>query len=222
MPSLRVDLEALAAAHGVDLAPALVALRALYAEVDERNHRNTAALDLPCKSGCSSCCEESVLLTRLEFYGVWDHVQRHADDETIARIVDEGLALYQRHRAVIEALERPPPAGFVDHSHLLLDVKFRCPILDETGACRAYPMREIKGRLFGCSFNDENGIYGCHLVGAHLSAHLGDRPVTLVRARPMASRVHLLPLGKEQQLYPFYIHELYGAERPPTSAQQPP
>jgi hypothetical protein len=79
-------------------------------------------------------------------------------------------------------------------------------MLDESGACRAYPWREINGRLFGCSFNDEGGVYGCHLVGAHLA----DQLVTLVRARPTATRVRTLPLGEKQQLYPFFIHSLYG------------
>lgn len=196
---LRVDLHARAAADGVDLAAALAALRDLYADVDARNQRNTATLELPCHSGCSSCCEESVLLTRLEFYGVWDYVQSTCDDATLAKIVADGLALHEKHRAAIERVAQ----GHIDH---LLGVSFRCPMLDEGGACRAYSMREIKGRLFGCSFNDEGGVYGCHLVGAHLA----DRLVTLVRARPMAARVHDLPLGTGQQIYPFYIHELYG------------
>jgi hypothetical protein len=204
---LRKDLHALAAAQGVDLASALNSLRALYADVDARNDRNTATLELPCKSGCSSCCEESVLLTRLEFYGLWDYVQTHWDDDTINTIISDALSIYERYKDVIQALERPPPEGYPDHSHLLMDVKFRCPILDDAGACRAYPMREIKGRLFGCSFNDDNGVYGCHLVGAHLA----DKLVTLVKARPMASRVHAIALGTKQQIYPFYVHELYGS-----------
>ena len=205
---LRVDLHALAEANGVDLASALRALGNYYDDIDARNQRNTASLDLPCKSGCSACCEESVLLTELEFYAVWNHMQATCDDDTLAGVIDEGLALHDKHRAVIEALQQPAPAGYVDHTHLLRDVRFRCPMLDAAGSCRAYPWREIKGRLFGCSFNDEGGVYGCGLVGAHLA----DKLVTLVRAKPAASRIHTMPLTDKQQLYPFYIHALYGAD----------
>jgi hypothetical protein len=201
---VKIDLHALAARDGVDLASALRALGAIYADIDARNARNTASLKLPCKSGCSSCCEESVLVTPLEFYAVWDQLQRTVDDDTLSRIVSDGLALFEKYRAVIEALEQKKPVS-------LLEVRFRCPMLDESGACRAYEWREIKGRLFGCSFNDEGGVYGCHLVGAHLA----DQIVTLVRARPAASRVHALPLTDKQQIYPFYIHALYGERAEP-------
>ncbi len=207
----RKDLHAHALTEGVDLDEALAGLRALYADVDERNARNTADLNLPCKSGCSACCEESVLLTRLEFYGVWDHLQRTCDDEALQAIIDEALLIYERHRGVIDALERPPGDGLADHTSLLMGLKFRCPVLDQAGACRAYPMREIKGRLFGCSFNDDGGVYACDLVGAHL----GDRLVTLVRARPMATKVHALPLGQKQQVYPWYVHQLYRPDPGP-------
>ena len=215
--AMRIDLHARAATDGVDLDAALAALAAIYADIDARNARNTASLALPCKSGCSACCEESVLVSELEFYAVWHHVQSTCDDAVIAGIVDEGLALYEKHKDVIDALERPPPPGHRDHTHLLRDVRFRCPMLDAAGACRAYAVREVKGRLFGCSFNDEGGVYGCDLVGAHL----GDRLVTLVRARPAATRVSALPLGNKQQLYPFYIHALYGDARGHSSDRGP-
>src|SRR3954464_14204241 len=117
--TLRVDLHALVAAEGVDLAAALGALGTIYADVDARNARNTASLALPCKRGCSACCEESVLLTPLEFCAVWHHLQTTLDDDTLARIIDEGRALYAKHRDVIDALDRPPPAGQRDHTRLL-------------------------------------------------------------------------------------------------------
>lgn len=200
------DLRALARARGVDLDEALSRLRRLYADIDERNQRHTADLDLPCKRGCSSCCEQSVFLTRLEFYGAWDYLQGQVSDAALSAIVDEGLALYERHKDIIDAFERPPPEGARDHTGLARELRFRCPLLSEEGACRVYPMREALGRLFGCSFNDDSGIYGCDLVGKHLAG----RTLTLVRARPMASRVHLLPLAERQQVYPYWIHELYG------------
>src|SRR2546428_8410332 len=111
----RVDLHALAAAEGVDLSAALARLLAIYADVDARNAANTRSLDLPCHRGCDMCCHDSVFLTPLEFYCVWDWVQGHLDDETRAQIVTRGLALYSQHRSLIEALELPPPEGDKDH-----------------------------------------------------------------------------------------------------------
>lgn len=204
---LRVDLDALAHAAGVDLRAALRRLEALYRDIDERNERNTRGLDLPCTRGCDSCCHDSVFLTPLEFYGAWDHLQRVYDDETLEYVIEEGLRLYELHREVIDAFDQAPPDGEVDHTTLARKLSFRCPLLGEAGACLVYPMRESLARLFGCSFNDDGGIYGCHLVGDKL----GGQVVRLVRARPMAMRVHELPLTERQQVYPHYIHALYGA-----------
>ncbi len=97
------DLHALAAAKGVNLATALDRLRTLYAETDARNARNTAGMTLPCHSGCSSCCEEMVFLTPLEFYGAWDLLQRTATADVLEEAIVVGLDLYQEHRERIDA-----------------------------------------------------------------------------------------------------------------------
>lgn len=203
----RIDLDALVHEQGVSLRDALTRLKALYVEVDERNGRNTKDLDMPCGRGCDGCCHESVFLTPLEFYGAWDLLQQAYDDETLDYCVEEGLRIYAENKALIDDLDAPPPEGHRDHSEMARALRFRCPMLGKGGACLVYPMREILARLFGCSFNDDGGIYGCHIVGAHL----GGQTVRLVRARPMAMRVHDLPLTHKQQVYPYYIHQLYGA-----------
>src|SRR5690349_364890 len=191
----RVDLTAVAHQMGVELAPALAALDALYAQVDEAINVTTAQLDLPCHRGCDMCCHESVFLTPLEFFAAWDHVQRELDEEARDEIVEAGLALYSQNRELIDALERPPPPGERDHLSIASQIKFRCPLLGADGACRVYPVRELYARMFGCSFNDDGGVYGCHLVGAHLAG----RTVTLTRVRGMAQRLNELPLtGKRQ------------------------
>ena len=79
----RIDLDALAQAEGVDLRAALARLKSIYADVDERNGRNTRDLAMPCGRGCDGCCHESVFLTPLEFYGAWDLLQQAYDDETL-------------------------------------------------------------------------------------------------------------------------------------------
>jgi len=202
----RVDLFAAARALGTDLEDALARLGRLYDHVDARNKALTSDLELPCHRGCSACCHESVFLTPLEFFGAWHHLQETADDATFTRVVAEGLALYREHEALIRAFDEPPPAGHADHTALHKKLAFRCPLLDDDGGCRVYPWREMLARLFGCSFNDEGGVYGCHLSGEHL----GGRTLTLLRARPIMHLVHELPLTDSQQVWPHYIHALYG------------
>ena len=203
----RNDLQALAAEAGVDLESALADLLDIYADVDARNARNTKDLALPCHRGCDMCCHECVFLTPLEFYGVWDYVQRELDDATRADMVQKGLALYQQHRALIDAFELPPPEGDRDHFAIASQLRFTCPLLGSAGECRVYPSRELFARLFGCSF-DGDSLYGCHIVQKHLAG----KTVTLLQARGTARRLNDLPLTHKRQVYPFYIHQLYGDE----------
>lgn len=200
----RFDLRVMARAVSVDLDAAFEKLRELYAFVDERNAANTRDLALPCHRGCSHCCKESVFITPLEFFYAWDYLQTNATDETLTRIVTRGLALYDQHRALIEALEgERTPA----HDSIAAKLKFVCPLLGDDGACETYPQRELFARLFGSTFNEDGGVYGCHLVGAHLA----DKEVTLLRARPIAKMLEELPLTFKRQVYPHYIQWMYRA-----------
>ncbi len=202
----KIDLRALAREAGVDLDAAVAQLTSLYADVDRRNGTNTSTLDLPCRQGCDACCHESVFLTPLEFFAVWDYVQRHLGDATRQGIIERGLAIYEQESERILALEGPPPPGETDHFAIARQLRFRCPLLGEDGACQVYPARELYARLFGCSFNAEGGVYGCHLVGAHLAG----KTVTLVSAPRVARLLEELPLTGKRQVYPYYIDLLYG------------
>lgn len=202
----KTDLEAFAGACGFELQPKLDVLRAIYADVDARNAANTKDLDLPCHRGCDACCHESVFLTTIEFLGAWDWIQSNLSQEVMDDIIDKGLALYEENKNLIDAFNHPPPEGESDHFSLAQDLKFRCPILGEDGGCQVYPMRELLGRLFGCSFNSSGGVYGCYLVGDHLAGKL----VTLLPAKGTANRLQELPLSDTRQVYPYYINWLYG------------
>ena len=203
-----LDLHATVAEWGVELQAAIDQLLALYAEVDGRNAANTQNLNLPCHRGCDMCCHESVFLTPLEFFCVWDWAQRNLTEEVRDSVIDEGLRLYGLNRARIEALEEPPPEGERDHFSIAKDIRFTCPLLGQQGECRVYPVRELLARLFGCSFNDELGVYGCHLVAAHLAG----KTVTLLPSRSTARRIHNLPLTGKRQVYPYYFNLLFGGE----------
>jgi len=203
---MRVDLFALCAEHGFDLGEVFSALDQVYRDIDARNERNTAGLSLPCHAGCDACCKESVFLTPLEFLGAWDLLQRSISDAQLEGIVAAFLTLYERNRDLIVGLSRPPAAGESDHLRLALQLRYLCPLLDAAGACRIYARRELYGRLFGCSFNDDSGIYGCPLVGKHLAGQV----VTLLSVRRTAKAFNDLPLTHKRQVYPYYVHALYG------------
>lgn len=202
----RIDFHDVAQQVGVDLEKALDGLRALYADIDARNALNTKGLNLPCHSGCDACCHESVFLTPLEFYGVWDWVQKNVDDESRAQMIDQGLAVYGANSELIVQLNEPEQADGPSHDVLAKQLKFRCPMLGLDGRCSVYPMRELLARLFGCSFNAAGGVYGCDLVGSHLAGKL----VTLLPADATAKRIADLPFTHKRQVYPYYINQLFG------------
>jgi hypothetical protein len=206
LPAATLDFDALARAQGVDLDDAFAGLLGLYVEVDRRNAANTGGLELPCARGCDACCHESVFLTPLELYAAWEWLQEHYDPPARLRVIERGLAAYADHRERILALSAPPPAGARDHFAIAREVRFRCPLLADDGACMVYPVRELYARLFGQSFNEEGGVYGCDLVGQHL----GGRTVTLLRVRAVAEALNALPLTASRNVYPHYIHSLFG------------
>jgi|GEM_PF-1048638 len=201
-----IDIRSLPETKEIDLADAFEKLAKQYQELDTCIEVTTSFLDLPCKKGCSDCCHESVFLTPLEFFYVWDWVQKEIPTEIRENMIERGLAIYEENRDLIEAFELPPPDGERDHFSIAERLKFTCPFLDGLGRCQVYPVREIFARLFGCSFDDGNGVYGCELVQEHL---LGKR-VSLLPARGMARYLHKLPLTEKRQVYPYYIHRLFG------------
>ena len=202
-----VDFRAVASQVGVNLDEAFEALDAIYDDVDARNQANTRQLDLPCHRGCDACCHESVFLTPLEFYRVWDWVQENVGAQARAVMIERALEVYADNQALIEALNRPAQEGESSHDTLARRLKFRCPLLGVDGGCSVYPVRELLGRLFGCSFNEQGGIYGCHIVGAHL----GGKTITLLPARGTARRLQGLPFTHKRQVYPYYLNQLFGS-----------
>ncbi|MEM6533268.1 MAG: hypothetical protein AAF654_11615 [Myxococcota bacterium] len=199
----RIDVALLAAEVDVDWNVAKKELLGLYSELDERLSVRTRGLDLPCHRGCSACCHESVFVTPLEFLLVWEHAQNTLPPDRLDQIIERGLAAYRDHESAILALESEPVER---HDAIAATIKFTCPLLGAAGECQVYPVRELYARLFGCSFNAAGGVYGCHLVGAHLA----EKTVTLPRVMPWAQRLNQLPLTFKRQVYPFWIHWLYG------------
>lgn len=202
----RIDLHHFAATLDVDLDEAFGALLRLYEDIDERLKNTTSGLNLPCHRGCDMCCYESVFVTPLEFLYVWDFVQRNFTNTRMNEVIQDGLALFVQFRGRIEQLDSWTPESGEDPLEIARNIKFRCPLLGGDGGCSVYPVRELYARLFGSTFNRLGGIYGCHLVGEHL----GGKEITLLKAEPAALRLNDLPLTFKRQVYPYYIHLLYG------------
>ncbi|OGQ86662.1 MAG: hypothetical protein A2289_25845 [Deltaproteobacteria bacterium RIFOXYA12_FULL_58_15] len=201
-----IDIRELVQRRGVDFDDAFASLLRLYLDVDRHSGELTAGYDLPCHKGCDGCCHESVFVTPLEFYGVWTWLQEHYGEGERAEIVRRARAIYEAQRDAIRALNAPPPLGEVDHTQVARTIRFRCPLLGDDGGCLVYPVRELYARLFGCSFNEQSGIYGCDLSGKYFA----NKELTLLRARSVALQLNDLPLTDMRQIYPYYIYELFG------------
>jgi hypothetical protein len=210
---LYVDLDGIETGDpALSIRDAFGALKDIYAALDERLRATTGRASLPCyepRDGCrtcSQCCHESVFLTPLEWFFAVDHIQTHVDAAAYEPAIREGLSLYAAHKETIDAFMQPPKDGERDHFYLAKTLRFRCPLLGADG-CGVYPAREVLGRLFGQSFNEDGGVYGCHLSGAFF----GGKTATLVRAEAWAKRLLALPLTHYRQVYPWYFHLTYGS-----------
>ena len=200
-----VELADLPETEGVDLELSFTVLQMFYDNVDGTLESSTSGLDLPCSKGCSTCCHESVFLTPLEFYYIWNYVQQELRSDLRNEVIEKALALYQQNQKLIESFEKPPPDGELDHFVLARLLRFTCPFLSEEGACQVYPVRELFARLFGSTFDNEGGIYGCYLVKEHMEG----QHATLLTARKTAQYLNDLPLTHKRQVFPYYIHQLY-------------
>ncbi|MBN1960309.1 MAG: hypothetical protein JW841_05135 [Deltaproteobacteria bacterium] len=205
---LAIDFIQLTADIGVDFITERQALLALYADIDARNLRNTSNLNLPCQAGCDACCHECVFLTPLEFMVMWDWAQSHLNPKQRDSIISEALNLYEHHRPVILAFDAPPPGNTIDHTLIARELHFRCPLLDSKGNCLVYIVRELYARLFGCSFYESGGVYGCQKVGKHLA----DKVVTLVSVERARARLANLPLTGKRQVIPYYFQMFFGSD----------
>jgi hypothetical protein len=212
----RVDIRALTRDVGVDFEQLCDVLLRYYADIDEHNARNSEALDLPCGRGCSACCHEAVFLTPLEFLAAWDWAQQHLSGAQREAAIVAGLALYDKHREAILAFDEPPPDGQADHFLIAQELHYTCPLLAEDGSCLVYPVRELAARLFGVSFNDAGGVYGCLEVGSRL----GGQTVTLVSAERACERLLELPFGNKRQVYPYFLHMLYADPSVPVLGEE--
>jgi hypothetical protein len=200
---------------GTRICEALDLLRDLYAHVDERAAALTARGPWPCGPGCADCCHHSVFMTTLEALYLLRHVRLHLDAPTRESVVALGTALFQRDRARILSWGEPACPGLpgtLDGGEAVpgcreageeaFQLRQPCPLLDGSGRCRAYPARELRGRLYGVgSLRSTGRYYGC----APAQRALAGREVRLVDAEAVLHLLRHLPLTNQEQVLPYYL-----------------
>lgn len=185
---------------GPDPERVLGPLRRLYGEVDAAIARAADGLGLPCGSGCSECCHESVFLSAPEFLAVAAALLDRPP-EVVQEIRIRMLALAHRFEDELELLETLP-AG-TERDEVAARVRFRCPLLGEDERCTVYEARELNARTFGQSRDGLRGEpYGCartherlRVLGAASSGLPDARAVrrALAERLPGTERVHVYP-----------------------------
>lgn len=174
----------------VDLAQTLAQLQALFARTDRRLEQRSANFDLPCRAGCSACCNAAVRITALEYLAVVEALRSAGE-----------LPIFL-HRA----LAIDDDNGDLIHSNA---AQQSCPALSAQGLCLAYAARPLVCRLFGHSFDDDDRLYACDLVGKHLNG----KQVQLPRARPILQEIRALPLTEKVDSLAGFVR-LFSAANP--------
>lgn len=152
---------------GEDPEAVLVEVRRIYADIDVEVAERAAGHALPCKAGCDACCHESVFVSAPEFLAVAAYLMDEHPVEGRRAIVGEMRALAARFEDELELLETIPPG--VERDEVAARVRFRCPLLANSGRCSVYEARELNGRTFGMSWNAKRDhAFGCELTHERL------------------------------------------------------
>jgi Fe-S-cluster containining protein len=184
---------------GADPEAVLAAVRRVYDEVDAEVAARTKGIDLPCKAGCDACCHESVFVSAPEWLLVAAQLLDEHPAEGRRSIVDEMRVLAERFEDELELLETIPPGA--ERDEVAARVKFRCPLLTNSGQCSVYASRELNGRTFGQTWQGKRGHpFGCELTHDRLRVLPDARLFDAVDARrklaaafPAIDFVHVFP-----------------------------
>ncbi len=184
---------------GADPEAVLAAVRRVYEEVDAEVAARTKGIDLPCKPGCDACCHESVFVSAPEWLLVAAQLLDEHPVEGRRSIVEQMRVLAERFEDELELLETIPPGA--ERDEVAARVRFRCPLLTNSGKCSVYASRELNGRTFGQSWQGKRGHpFGCELTHERLRVLPDVRLFDAVEARrrlaaafPAIDFVHVFP-----------------------------
>jgi Fe-S-cluster containining protein len=139
-----------------DVLKGITHLYGMMGRVQEQAERDNA---LPCKAGCSWCCENvTVLLTHAEWMVVLQFLKA-AEPKLVRRLLRRALVDYKKHKELVDQIT-------ADQEHaeeLGAQLEGGCPMLLEDGLCGIYEARPHDCRMYGCSFLGEE-MFACHLV----------------------------------------------------------
>ncbi|MNX72828.1 Flagellin N-methylase [compost metagenome] len=173
---------------------------------------------LPCKAGCSHCCEE--ILFRVSA-PEWRAIARHLDatlaPEARAAVQEQVRVAYEPHRAQLEALAAfwaGSEFGEQGAPHEGLPV--RCAFLDGEGKCGVYEVRPVVCRAygsFGVTLAKQPTMLICQTFGPGFIEELtvlGSETLTMAPVEPFYQR--LKELAPEAEVAPMPLWLLRWAE----------
>ncbi len=174
-----------------DVVKGLTHLYGVIGKVEEKARKEQ---NLPCKAGCSWCCENStVLLTQAEWLIVLRFLKA-ADRKRTRKLLRRCLIAHKKYAGVVKRITENQTLADGYASEIALP----CPFLDES-VCGVYEARPHDCRLFGSSFREE-GLYACHLVEDALVG----RSVELPRYESSGQLIQLYPLTELRQVFAYW------------------
>ncbi|HEY9900583.1 MAG TPA: YkgJ family cysteine cluster protein [Pantanalinema sp.] len=168
---------------------------------------------LPCKAGCSHCCEEILFrVSELEWRAIARHLDSTLSIEVREALKEQARAVYAPHRAQLEALSAfwaGSEFGEEGAPHEGLPV--RCAFLDEEGRCGVYEVRPVVCRAygsFGVTLGQQPTMLICQTFGPAFIQELtvlGEETLTLAPVEVFYQKLEELEPGARVAPMPLWL-----------------
>jgi Fe-S-cluster containining protein len=168
---------------------------------------------LPCKAGCSHCCEEILFrVSEPEWRAIARHLDATLSNEAKEDVKERVRDVYEFHRTQLEALAAfwgRSAFGEAGAPHEGLPV--RCAFLDESGRCGVYEVRPVVCRAygsFGVTLGQQPTMLICKPFGPAFIEELtvlGAETLTLAPVEPFYQKLGELAPGAEVAPMPLWL-----------------
>ena len=187
----------------------LAAMDRFYARADAAIAAGAADADLPCQAGCDLCCHEAVFVSAPEFLAVAAHLMTRVDASRRRALVGQMTEIAARFEDELLMLETLSAGA--ERDEVARRVRFRCPLLESSGRCSVYPVRELNARTFGHSRDEvRSEPFGCALTHERLRVLPSETTARLVGARALRHQLrHEVPGVGAVHVYPWWFSR-YG------------
>lgn len=167
---------------------------------------------LPCRAGCSHCCEESMFrVTEAEWQAVRRYMEATLEPAVIQDFLGRVGEVFGPHRAQLEAL-----ADFWNEHEVgapgapMEGIRVRCPFLSAAGECGVYEVRPVVCRAygsFGATIEGRPTMLICKNYGPAFIGGLSAAAETLTVApiEPIYQRLNELAPGSPIAPMPLWI-----------------